>query len=642
MSSNENGGGSSPAKVLNPDLPLAPDGSVDIDRIRLRLLIICRAKPQLDTIANYLNRRGWETVVTRDTKDAFKILATFKPDYVLMSVNVPNPKIAQLPTVISQTFKTPVITFGESLNTKTMKALQTIMSTFTMPGAISGPSVHRRIKQILQDIYKPHKEVAAPAAEVDEGPGTVVIQGKKPKKISATQTSVSKDQTAGDNGDVTMHEQTATKKGGVYIAKGEKKDVGGVAYRPKQNDDDDDPSARSGGEKRGSIKRRNQQQENTDTNNFDNLESDESEHATGENVEMPREEIDDIDFEKLAKEYGQQTAEGEPDGDEVADAIIAETAESQIGEFAAAATAAAEANPADSSAAEAKPVTTINTATASIGANLTSKNDNAKSDNAFENKIAEIEKASLAPVFNNINESSLTPLANDKRNSTKDVIEALRQIAYESSLPIENKDRENKTLEEWTVITLSQPEQKIYLLVYISGSVHDEIQFISRFTTKLKADLSQAIGETNIDVPYRITLEKGRDEIVSDTQTNLYRTFSIESGRGVVDVVVMYSASSAVDVDEKVKGDMAQIKATDLVPRAPAGVDIYLHLPKNNKHYLYLKPRAYIGEDQKKRLIEGAAKLYINKKDAAQFKEAVTRNKTIEQILIAKKKPEAA
>ena len=63
----------------------------------------------------------------------------------------------------------------------------------------------------------------------------------------------------------------------------------------------------------------------------------------------------------------------------------------------------------------------------------------------------------------------------------------------------------------------------------------------------------------------------------------------------------------------------------------PVGVDLFLHLPKNNKDYLYLRPASSITEEQKVRLIQKEAKLFVAKKDIAAYKGAARRNKTIEE-----------
>ena len=125
------------------ELPRTPDGAVDVDRIPIKVLILCKTKKAIDPVATYLIRRGWETIVTNNIKEAFKIVTAFKPDFVLVSVNIPSPKLATLPSVLYKNFHAPVITFCETSDTRPMLAMQTIQANYKMAGALSGPSVHR-------------------------------------------------------------------------------------------------------------------------------------------------------------------------------------------------------------------------------------------------------------------------------------------------------------------------------------------------------------------------------------------------------------------------------------------------------------------------------------------------------------------
>lgn len=145
------------------NLPRLADGTVDIDRIDLRLLFVCSNKQAIGSVGSFLKRRGWETAIVTKINDAFKLIATFKPDFVLLSVNFKSPKINQLPLVLKNTFKVNVVTFSETSDTKTLQLFQKIPADYKVQGSISGPSLQRRMRQILQEIYKVGGDSRKPA-----------------------------------------------------------------------------------------------------------------------------------------------------------------------------------------------------------------------------------------------------------------------------------------------------------------------------------------------------------------------------------------------------------------------------------------------------------------------------------------------
>lgn len=133
---------------------------VDVNRVRLRILIICANERNFESAITYLMRRGWQTQITVNVMEAFKQITTFDPNFILVSANIKSSKINTLPSIIFQTFKVPVILFGENAETLTLKLLQEINSNFKMPGIASGPSIHRSIKNILHELSKSHDPMA--------------------------------------------------------------------------------------------------------------------------------------------------------------------------------------------------------------------------------------------------------------------------------------------------------------------------------------------------------------------------------------------------------------------------------------------------------------------------------------------------
>lgn len=131
---------------------------VDIDKLSVKVLILCQNRSRLDNVASFLNRRGWEAVVVSKIEETIKILASDKPDFVMISMNHSNKKVAVLPTFMTQTFNAKCIVFGELSDSKTIGSIHASKAQYKMMGSVSGPSVHRKIKQILNDIYNKKPE----------------------------------------------------------------------------------------------------------------------------------------------------------------------------------------------------------------------------------------------------------------------------------------------------------------------------------------------------------------------------------------------------------------------------------------------------------------------------------------------------
>lgn len=165
----------------------SPDGEmpqqVDIDNMRVRILAICKNPNGFNSVSSFLNRRGWEIKVTSKLKDALTLISKQKPDFVMISVNHPNPQIKKLPLIIGNTFNIPCIGFGEQGDAKTSAMVQALPTKYKMSGMISGPNAQRRIKQILKEIYEPESLNESDNDQTAEGSesNSITISGKSSK-----------------------------------------------------------------------------------------------------------------------------------------------------------------------------------------------------------------------------------------------------------------------------------------------------------------------------------------------------------------------------------------------------------------------------------------------------------------------------
>ncbi|MCB0419869.1 MAG: hypothetical protein KDD61_02685 [Bdellovibrionales bacterium] len=163
----------------NDDPILDSNEPINIDELEVRILMIVSNEKKFEGIGSFLTRRGWETTVVSNLGSAVKNIVMTKPDVVLISLNHPNKKLQALPTLLTQTFNTNCVIFGETIDAKTSMALRESKSRHKITGFVSGPSIHRAIKKILQDIYYPkdEKEIKKNLLKSGEISDTISIKG---------------------------------------------------------------------------------------------------------------------------------------------------------------------------------------------------------------------------------------------------------------------------------------------------------------------------------------------------------------------------------------------------------------------------------------------------------------------------------
>lgn len=149
-------------ELLVPKSPreITPENAhlVDFENLKVRLICLISIPNAFTNVANFLKRRGWEVFVTTELKEALSQVGTYKPDFVMVSVNNTHKKIKQFPQIVMQTFNVPTIVFGEKTDSKTLSSIQASRSSHKIMGHLSGPTAQRKIKSILQARYQPEPE----------------------------------------------------------------------------------------------------------------------------------------------------------------------------------------------------------------------------------------------------------------------------------------------------------------------------------------------------------------------------------------------------------------------------------------------------------------------------------------------------
>ena len=585
----------------SPDnLPKTADGKVDIDALKPNILVICRSKPQLDNIANYLIRRGWNTVVTREVGQAFKMIATFKPDFILLSVNLQTTKLAQLPSLIFQKFKVPVVTFGEAVNTRTLRGLQNIIANYRIFGVLSGPSVHRRLKQILQQIYAPEEVQQDEGGGQDEsGQGRQKVSGSPDKSRFKKKTSsgLTQDGDSDDGDDKDYYVQSeagADKSSGIYHAKGQ-------AYERK----------RPWTGEEGSTK-------------------DPSEAASTQDeldVQLDDQELDAL----LAQEFGEEVSpapKSETQSKPVAKSSIQQPPDNKTG--------ASPEYVIDMRGGQ-KPIQnsldTTKKGQTTVGA-PGSSNPQTQSSTASEKPAAvDATNSEINPEAEAAAASLEQQLSGELAHTNDPIFDAIYKIALKSVSPFDSISSGGKSVFECSVVAISIGGKAIYAMIFVEGALQDEIRYLSRFRKNLSELLPENLGSKDIGAPIRIN-KQFDPQAVEEADLPLEAwSFALKNGNGRVHFILVKSLDFDTNIFDAKDPAKSRIVPGDLVVDLPVGVDIFMYLPKNDKFFLYLKPESAISTEQKSRVEKKNAQLYINKKDIKTFKESLKRNKSIELVV---------
>ncbi len=551
--------------------------TVDIDQLKIRLLIICKAKAKFESVANYLVRRGWETTISANIKDSFKTIAVFKPDFVLVSVNLPTPKINLLPSVIAQTFKVQTILFSESTDAKSLRLMQTVEASYKMTGTVSGPSAHRRIKQILQEIHQPASQTNQQNAGKanSEEDGSIVIKGVS---------NLNKNET--------------------IIQKG----VAGFS------DDRGHPTSQR--------------------------------TASGVNNEAGG--LNDVDA--IAAQFQEELKD--ETGDSVSEETLPEKSESELAEI--------EVNDGNNSSTKIEPPqgsTKMNSGTNrnlddGVSPNLkaTRESENTSSQlNGAINQLSDqartedaTQSGDLDKVSKETSKSSIEKkeLKSGKQGEIpKDLIEIVSTVAKKCLLPERGCSAKVDAYSECTILPIYAANLKIYLALIGLGPIDEELQFSTSFWPELKERLFAEYKSISVGDEARI--EFGALSIhdrISGEANNLI----LRNGTGEILIKFIEESPIEAQVIKSNNQESAQISINDLVTNAAVGADIFLRLERNDKYYLYLKPRSRISEKQKTRLIACGSKLYIKTTDVDGYRRAVKRNKTFEAFFDSSKRSKPA
>ncbi len=159
-------------------------GSVDVDDLEIQILILAKKAEAMNQAGAFLSRRGWPTTILSSLGEAIQFILKERPDFVLISLNHPNPKLLKLPPLLKNTLNIQCIGFAEKADALTLERLNKAHFDHKIGGFASGPSVQRAIRKILTDIYNPsptgENETSGSLGDKPSESQSLIIQGSAP------------------------------------------------------------------------------------------------------------------------------------------------------------------------------------------------------------------------------------------------------------------------------------------------------------------------------------------------------------------------------------------------------------------------------------------------------------------------------
>ena len=126
--------------------------SDNIEDLEVKIAILASNPSKLASMVHFLNRRGWPTTIHSQVGPLIEVITKEKPDFVLVSMNHPSPKLDMLPQLLEQTFSVTPIVFAETSESTVLARLQNSKVKYKLIGTTSGPSMHRYLRKVLLEL----------------------------------------------------------------------------------------------------------------------------------------------------------------------------------------------------------------------------------------------------------------------------------------------------------------------------------------------------------------------------------------------------------------------------------------------------------------------------------------------------------
>lgn len=630
---------------------------VKIDQIKLRLLIITKNKKMFEAVASHLQKRGWEAELEDSIKNSFQRIADYKPDFILFSVNMPTRKREQLPMLYYHTFSIPVVLFGENGDILTTKWLQEIETNYKMQGQLTGPSAHRRLKNILHYIKT---EDGAVGREIIE---KHIAEVEKQTKAEEALNKEERQQRASSRGkqkktysfQTEDHHSENKKKVPAYLKKLEQEEA---EFRKLKNQDIESKRLQDSSDEVTGIdpnpgqisSELNQDDEDKNVFSQNEIESIKRARSAWKNkIEEGTSEIDK--YMAIAKD-------GEEDIDDAIQSEIKGTWSKgalnlQVGEESLKAGKLAEEVTQDE---EEFTLDDINRAAVEF-------KDQQKKLSIAEN----IESEKLeSPQIDLLNQSAEELKVSDREEFTGEDVEAAKskfedessdqnyekfksqadslfgRVAKASMESIVDHgsvslaDVSKRQMEKIScVIPIIAEGKEAYIVVSHEIEKGAAAKFDEKFISVLREEVKKISPNFEIQEKAYETIEvlSQDDQLIGEVFTK-----EIESENGKITLKYVDSDDWSLHAEYIEKDKRYKIKAQDLVAEKSQGADVFIFLPKNGRYFLYLKKGSWISKKQIDKLSEAGVSVYVKEVDFEIFKKTHQLNMAEPLFHSAKKK----
>lgn len=539
-----------------------PKQEIDLDEIEINLLIISKNAQALSSTANFLTRRGWPTTVMTNVSKAVEFIADKKPDYVLISINHPNPSIGKLPGLVQGTFNISCIGFAESFDTSSTAKLNNSKMRYKISGQASGPTVQRYLRKLLAEklnIKIDDKGGEESPTSSQKGEGSVTIKGQG--------------SSAADGGTIIQKSTaSATKNQGANLIKGESKADEDQAIQNYS-------SASSTGKKRLKDIEANSNNINggNEGDGGENYSSQEvSNEAQNDNMQPSKRRVKDKDDELLgevSRAAPNANSEQSPGLDKEVLATgkytMAKSTRRTLKEL------TGDASKAVDEATKAKQEEIVNMLKDSL--RETNVNERASEELSDQTILEKIVESTLESVCNSAEEIH-TPILNTMRVGV---------------FPVESSK-----LPGYLVLATSLDDSAM------------EVLFKSAEQALVKEFKGRGYPG-NLEPGFFINVPQVDFSAWADNRAEFKIVVNHEGSE--IQAAFFATGKALPKIKDARSAGMVTLDISEVRASLAVNFKAYLHLPKNNKYYLYLRNGRILQEEQRKRLVAGNVRDFFMK-----------------------------
>lgn len=609
---------------------------VDIDKLDINIFIIAKNPAQLNNAVNFINRRGWKTQCIGNISKAIGTIVAESPDILLVSVDHPNPNVNRLPLLLAQSLNTICIGFAEDSGAISVNRLKKSKFQHKFTGFPSGPSLHRFIRQTLDQIHNPQ--------------------------------SVSENQTGASGGD-NLHEEKSIKlkgehksfetnvKGGSTAQKGLNLSAADLMKKLGIGQSDDSSSVQAeympshqGNKPEESLKDTNEEshKDRTDSSR-ENTESEKNENEQDQDTQSDEARKKEL-LEKKERVLKKKKSFPWQKSPEVEETPIKK-----------------QENRPGASFDLRQEKTDVKTKEPEFELPLKKEKDGfSESEARAKSKIAdsvpeEEEKKSRSEndlsygskKINKENNEENSPEKKNSKNSTaeeassKDRKHVKRSVTLEKKKLSEKESVFKKTVIKALTETCNDPDPEVIIRIEDTDEIGiipvDSKEFHGYFVVgrggigfslgtvflqMLAENIEKNLALQNIDVHCLKPFVLNTDSFSFEAWTQIVENFTIFEQTEREEIALTFVPTKhrmPHIIDSEKNNQMTIIDPEHLSTKTPVEFNSYIHFEKNKKFYLYLKEGGKLLPRQKKKLTHGekASNLHINKEDFEKFQRYV-------------------